>query len=106
MDRVFSVLFDNAKCQPTHELISNTSDIRFSPQRRHMLRHKVKDTGVPRRSFLTALATGLATSAAALRGAIAQDELHVLKDGNLERLRLDFNTNHERVRLVAFLSPT
>lgn len=71
-----------------------------------MLKQTVKDTGVPRRIFLAALTTGLTSSAAALRGTVAQDELHVLKDGNLERLRLDFNTNHERVRLVAFLSPT
>jgi hypothetical protein len=71
-----------------------------------MLKNMVKDTGVPRRIFMAALTTGLTTSAAALRSAMAQDELHVLKDGNLERLRLDFNTNRERVRLVAIISPT
>jgi hypothetical protein len=64
------------------------------------------NNGVPRRIFLAALTAGLTTSAAALRTAMAQDELHVLKDGNLERLRLDFNTNRQRVRLVAVISPT
>lgn len=62
-----------------------------------------ENAGIPRRLFLTTLTAGAAALALPAR---AQDPLHVLKPGDFERLRLDFNANRERVRLVAYLSPT
>jgi hypothetical protein len=71
-----------------------------------MPRDKKTDTPVPRRIFLAALTTGLAASAAALRGVSSQNELRIFKTGDLERLRLEFNSDREKVRLLAVLSPT
>jgi hypothetical protein len=61
---------------------------------------------MPRRRFLVAAASGIAASAATLRPAGAQDQLHVMKDGDIERLRFEFNAARSRVRLMMFLSPT
>jgi hypothetical protein len=61
---------------------------------------------LPRRRFLTSLTAGLLSSGAALRPASGQDLLYVLKPGEIDRLRTDFNLNRERVRLLAILSPT
>lgn len=61
---------------------------------------------VARRKFLTSLTAGLVSSGTLTRPAPAQDLLHVLKPGDIDRLRADFNTNRERVRLMAVLSPT
>jgi hypothetical protein len=36
----------------------------------------------------------------------AEDPLHMLEANNIERLRLDFNASHSKVRLVFMLSPT
>lgn len=71
-----------------------------------MLRDEAADVEITRRIFLATLTAGLAASAPAVCGAAAQEELHVLNSGNLERLRLDFNSSRERVRLLALLSPT
>jgi len=72
-----------------------------------MLKQKEMGFEIHRRSFLTSLATAFAASAALLRGAPAlQDDLVILKNGDLERLRLDFNGNRQKVRLLAVLSPT
>jgi hypothetical protein len=72
-----------------------------------MPEHKEIDVEIHRRGFLTRLAAAFAASAAVLRGAPAlQDNLLMLKSGDLERLRLDFNGNRQKVRLLAVLSPT
>jgi hypothetical protein len=71
--------------------------------------HKQEEMGfeIHRRSFLASLATAFAASSAVLRGAPApQDNLIILKNGDLERLRFDFNGNRQKVRLLAVLSPT
>jgi hypothetical protein len=52
------------------------------------------------------VASGAAAAAAALPGAGAQDNLYLLKSGNIERLRLDFNSSRGKVRLLTILSPT
>ena len=64
------------------------------------------DERLPRRRFLTSLAGGLLATGASLRPAAGQDPLSVLKPGEIDRLRSDFNLNRERVRLLAVLSPT
>jgi hypothetical protein len=61
---------------------------------------------MPRRRFLLAAASGIAAPAAALRAASPQEQLHILKGDDIERLRLDFNASRSRVRLLMFLSPT
>jgi hypothetical protein len=66
-----------------------------------------KDREIPRRDFLTSLSVGLSACAASLGAASAhQNDLYVLKPGDFERLRVDFNANRGRVRLMAILSPT
>jgi hypothetical protein len=66
-----------------------------------------KPNQIPRRTFLAGLGAGLAASAAGLQVAVArQGDLYILKGGDLERLRLDFNGNRQRVRLLAIVSPT
>lgn len=69
---------------------------------------RIEEIKVPinRRIFLAVLTGGLAASASALRVAAAPQELHILKQGDTERLRLDFNTYRSKVRLLAILSPT
>jgi len=58
----------------------------------------------PRRVFLSSLAGSAAL--AALKSALSQDSLVILKPGNFERLRLDFNAGRNKVRLLTVLSPT
>lgn len=67
---------------------------------------RIEETKVPinRRIFLAALTGGVAASA--LRSAAAPQEIHILKQGDTERLRLDFNAYRSKVRLLAILSPT
>jgi hypothetical protein len=71
-------------------------------------RMRIEESKVPinRRIFLAALTGGVAASASALRVAAAPQELHILKQNDTERLRLDFNANRSKVRLLAILSPT
>ncbi len=40
------------------------------------------------------------------RALASDDTLHVLKPGDIERLRLDFNASRSKVRLLLLLSPT
>jgi hypothetical protein len=54
-----------------------------------------------RREFLVQIPALLASAPA-----LAQEPLRILPDGNPERLRLDFNTGRDRVRLLFVLSPT
>jgi hypothetical protein len=62
---------------------------------------------IPRRDFLAGLTAGLVASAAVCPTASAQqEELHILKSGEPDRWRLDFNGNRQKVRLCALLSPT
>lgn len=71
-------------------------------------RMRIEEIKVPinRRIFLAALTGGLAASASALSIAAAPQELNILKQGDTERLRLDFNAYRSKVRLLAILSPT
>jgi hypothetical protein len=54
-----------------------------------------------RREFLVQIPALLASAPA-----LAQEALRILPDGNSERLRLDFNTGRDKVRLLFVLSPT
>jgi hypothetical protein len=69
---------------------------------------RIEEIKVPinRRIFLAALTGGLAASVSALHIAAAPQELNILKPGDMERLRLDFNAYRSKVRLLAILSPT
>jgi hypothetical protein len=40
------------------------------------------------------------------RAASADDSMHILKPGDVERLRMDFNASRSKVRLFLLLSPT
>jgi hypothetical protein len=72
-----------------------------------MFKDKESGFGIQRRNFLRFLATAFAASGVTLRGAPApQGNLIILKNGDIERLRLDFNGNRQKVRLLAVLSPT
>ncbi len=71
-----------------------------------MIESELRTGKTARRDFLCAIAGGIAACASRIRAACAQDSFYVLKDGGVERLRLDFNANLEKVRLVAILSPT
>ncbi len=62
-------------------------------------------TAMPRRRFLAAF-TATVAFPETLVPALAQDNLLLLKKGNVERLRLDFNAHRDMVRIVAILSPT
>ena len=62
-------------------------------------------TAIPRRRFLASLTAAVAFPET-LVPALAQDNLLLLKRGNVERLRLDFNSHRDMVRIVAILSPT
>ncbi|MBP1595046.1 MAG: hypothetical protein H6Q05_423 [Acidobacteria bacterium] len=64
------------------------------------------DVPLPRRRFLAALAAGAAAAASVVRMAAAQAELTVLKAGDLDRLRMDFNANRGKVRILCIISPT
>ena len=57
-----------------------------------------------RRTFLTALA--LAGAPLSLPAPASEGDLQVLKQDDTERLRLDFNANRSKVRVVPVLSPT
>jgi hypothetical protein len=57
-----------------------------------------------RRQFIAQIAALPAAAVAAT--AAAGDLLYVLRDGNVERLRTDFNANRDKARLVFMLSPT
>jgi hypothetical protein len=62
---------------------------------------------IPRRDFLAGLVAALIVSAAMRPTSSAQqEELHILKSGEPDRWRLDFNGNRQKVRLCALLSPT
>ena len=61
---------------------------------------------LPRRTFLSVLGLGLAAVAVPALSRAAQEPLIVLTNGDLERLRLDFNSNRSKVRLLCILSPT
>ena len=39
-------------------------------------------------------------------GTADDDSLHLLKPGDIERLRMDFNASRSKVRLLFLLSPT
>jgi hypothetical protein len=69
---------------------------------------RIEEIKIPinRRIFLAALTGGLAALASGLHIAAAPQELHILKQGDTERLRLDFNAYRSKVRLLAILSPT
>jgi hypothetical protein len=60
---------------------------------------------ISRRNFLAALGSGT-VAARALRATPVPQELYVLKKGDVQRLRLDFNSYRDKVRLLAILSPT
>jgi hypothetical protein len=62
-------------------------------------------TAIPRRRFLAALTAAIALPETPVP-ALARDDLLLLKRGNVERLRLDFNAHRDMVRIVAILSPT
>ncbi len=59
-------------------------------------------SAIDRRHFLSAAV--LLPAAAAL--SFAEDPLCVLKPNEFERLKLDFNSNRDSVRLLFVLSPT
>ena len=60
-----------------------------------------------RKEFLKRLpAVALAATVAYTPHSLAGDNLHVLPQDNLDRLRLDFNASRIKVRLLFILSPT
>jgi len=59
---------------------------------------------IERRRFLARLPG--AFLAAAARPLTAEEPLHVLSGGDIQRLRLDFNASRSQVRLLFLLSPT
>ncbi len=60
-----------------------------------------------RRELLAAMpATLLSVFTIRRAGAADDDSLHLLKPGNIERLRMDFNASRSKVRLLFLLSPT
>lgn len=62
---------------------------------------------IPRRTFLSGIAACWGAAALAVPTVTAgEDELYVLKAGDPGRLRLDFNANRQKVRLLALVSPT
>ena len=77
------------------------------PQLVRSIRNIMAGGPVTRRAFLAVLAPGLAATAAGMRAAFArQDTLYILKSGDLGRLRLDFNSARQKVRLIAVVAPT
>ncbi len=59
-----------------------------------------------RRDFLAAMPATVLALAGTARAAAEDNPLHVLKAGDIERLRLDFNASRSKVRLLFLLSPT
>ena len=59
-----------------------------------------------RREFLIGLPALVAGRAAAPLAAAAADSFYVLGPEDTSRLKLDFNTNKSKVRLLFMLSPT
>ncbi len=55
-----------------------------------------------RKDFLLALSG----AALAARDLCADDNLHILPQNDIDRLRLDFNASRMKVRLLFLLSPT
>ena len=64
------------------------------------------EVSLPRRTFLARLAAGASVIIPAVRRAAAQTDFTVLKEGGLGRLRMDFNANRGKVRILSVLSPT
>jgi hypothetical protein len=42
----------------------------------------------------------------AWRSFAAEDPIHILRSGDVERLRMDFNASRNKIRLFLLLSPT
>jgi len=61
---------------------------------------------IDRRSFATGVFASLLTGARVAENCVADDQLHVLEPGKLERLRMDFSASRTKVRLFSILSPT
>lgn len=61
---------------------------------------------ISRRSFTAGACTCLVTGVRLAADCLAEDQLHVLGSGNIERLRMDFNASRTKVRLFCVLSPT
>jgi len=65
------------------------------------------DPSLERRDFLKALPGFLLAPAVICHGTpVAEDTLHILRQDDVERLRLDFNASRDKVRLLFMLSPT
>jgi len=77
-----------------------------SPARAEQTASGSSASSLPRRKFLAALAASAAAVIPVVRTAAAQAELTVLKEGGLDRLRMDFNANRGKVRILSILSPT
>ena len=59
-----------------------------------------------RRWFLALLPGAFSSVIRTTRAQTSEDTLHVLEGDDVERLRLDFNASHNKVRLLFLLSPT
>ena len=60
-----------------------------------------------RREFFTLMPGAVLSTLSIYRACIGDDDsLHLLKPGDIERLRMDFNASRSKVRLLFLLSPT
>ncbi len=71
-----------------------------------MLHDALGERRISRRSFTLGAGGCLVTGLKLLGDCLAEDQLHVLGTGNIERLRMDFNASRTKVRLLCVLSPT
>ncbi len=59
-----------------------------------------------RKDFAAGICVWWLTGTRLARDCLAEDRLHILEPGSLERLRMDFNASRTKVRLFSVLSPT
>jgi hypothetical protein len=71
-----------------------------------MLTKVSKGCRIGRRDFTAGVCACLLSGLRLAGDCIADDQLHVLKPADLERLRMDFNASRNKVRLFSVLSPT